>query len=647
MAFYSLFLLVIHLFIYSFSNKVITPQCGYQNSLPFHQSSDSFESNIPLNLCVPTLAYDQTTVTLVWNKPNNYSNIIDYNIYMNGELIGGAKENNFKNSPAFPYINLFYNEDKFNFHTKITYHSFLVKNLEPNKIYSFTVRSVDENGNESKDSAEVVHQTAPNYKKVFDVSKLGAKGDGKTLNTKIIQNAIDKCSNNSKSPFDCKILISADKCGRIFLSGALYLRSNMTFEIANGTILRGSSSFVDYPLIKNVVAALLYGIDHIKNVRIIGFGTIDGQGWQSSSDTIDELGNNLAYYENSYFSTWNLTGILARSQMQAAVDRANGNISSTDLSNAYASVRSSLITFYAATNIFVGNIRLINPAYHGIRFLLSRNVVCAYTRTETYNINNADGIQSQSINTIIFNNFLNSGDDCVVFKAGQGQAVENFPPTQYGWVFNNFMREGHGVVVLGSETGSWIKEILAEDNVAFLTENGMRVKSTAQTGGGCQNFYFRDSAMREIGTKNIIEINGHLFNRSNVIYQSGSQCAFVLSMTYSLGSTNWVRAKTPSYFLDINVKSVTVDNGNTATGGPMISVTGYSGNISLGYPETFSKNVTFENIKIIRARPANISRLQDSLFKNILIEDWGNFQSPWILNNTENLKFVNVQPMPN
>uniref|UniRef100_A0A914NGM8 Polygalacturonase n=1 Tax=Meloidogyne incognita TaxID=6306 RepID=A0A914NGM8_MELIC len=484
---------------------------------------------------------------------------------------------------------------------------------------------------------------------VFNVSKFGAKGDGKTLNTEIIQRTINKCSKNSKSAFDCKILISADKYGKIFLTGALYLRSNMTFEIDNGTILRGSSSFADYPLVNNVVAALLYGINNLTNVRIVGLGTIDGQGWQrSSSDTIDELGNYLAYYENSYFSTWNKTGILARSQMEAAINRSNGNMSNSYLVNAYASVRSSLITFYYATNIFIGYIRLINPAFHGIRFLLGKNVVCAYTKTETYNINNADGIQSQSINTIIFNNFINSGDDCVVFKAGQGQSVANFPPTQYGWVFNNYMREGHGVVVLGSETGSWIKDILAEDNVAFLTENGMRVKSTAQTGGGCKNYYFRDTAMREIGTKNIIEINGHLFNRSNVIYQSGSQCAFVLSMTYNLGSTNWIRAKTPSHFLDINVKSVTVDNGNTATGGPMISVTGYSGqDISLGYPETFSKNVTFEDIKIIRARPANISRLQDSLFKNILIQDWGNFNSPWILNNTKNLKFINVQPMPN
>jgi len=232
------------------------------------------------------------------------------------------------------------------------------------------------------------------FQKVFNVSKFGAKGDGKTLNTEIIQKAINKCSKNSKSAFDCKILISADKYAKIFLTGALYLRSNMTFEIDNGTILRGSSSFADYPLVNNVVAALLYGINNVRkkfkspknikiyvlikltNVRIVGLGTIDGQGWQrSSSDTIDELGNHLAYYENSYFSTWNKTGILARSQMEAAINRSNGNMSNSDLVNAYASVRSSLITFYYATNIFIGYIRLINPAFHGIRFLLGKNVV--------------------------------------------------------------------------------------------------------------------------------------------------------------------------------------------------------------------------------------------------------------------------------
>ena len=47
----------------------------------------------PVNLRVPALAYDEKSITLVWNKPEDYSNITDYNIYMNGTKIGKASDN--------------------------------------------------------------------------------------------------------------------------------------------------------------------------------------------------------------------------------------------------------------------------------------------------------------------------------------------------------------------------------------------------------------------------------------------------------------------------------------------------------------------------------------------------------------------------
>lgn len=34
----------------------------------------------------------------------------------------------------------------------------------------------------------------------------------------------------------------------------------------------------------------------------------------------------------------------------------------------------------------------------------------------------------------------------------------------------------------GSHTGAWIQDILAEDNVMFMTDNGLRLKSTPATG---------------------------------------------------------------------------------------------------------------------------------------------------------------------
>ena len=45
------------------------------------------------NLQVPTLAYDDTSIALVWDKPEKYDNVADYNVYVNGTLDGTARKN--------------------------------------------------------------------------------------------------------------------------------------------------------------------------------------------------------------------------------------------------------------------------------------------------------------------------------------------------------------------------------------------------------------------------------------------------------------------------------------------------------------------------------------------------------------------------
>ena len=65
-----------------------------------------------------------------------------------------------------PYIQNFYKNDLNNFHTKILFTTYLVTGLNPNTIYTFTVRAVDANGAESGNSNQVVVKTAENYGKV-------------------------------------------------------------------------------------------------------------------------------------------------------------------------------------------------------------------------------------------------------------------------------------------------------------------------------------------------------------------------------------------------------------------------------------------------------------------------------------------------
>ncbi|MDO6387543.1 glycoside hydrolase family 28 protein [Uliginosibacterium sp. 31-12] len=626
-----------------------------------------------LSLQVPPLAYDDSSLTLVWKKPADYSALADFNVYMNGSKLGSAAANNTLNSPAKPYIDQFYAADTAGFHVKVLFHNFKVTGLAPDTAYTFTVRAVDAAGKESADSQPLTVRTAPAYTRIYDVSKLGAMGDGTTLNTSVIQDAIDTCAAGSSSAYGCKVLIPADAAsGKIFLTGALFLKSNMTLEIAEGATLKGSADSADYPLAKgyqlysyftnstddrrppsllnalnpahmNGTAAL---VDHngydetrgvFQNIRITGKGTLDGNGWtRSATDTTDELGKGLANFAGGSASKVASLGILAKSQLAAT----GATVGSTAHDNYYSNRRSSLATFRGVRNIYLGELKLTNPAYHGVMFLESENMVFANTVTQTFDINNADGVEfGNSDNAFVFNNFVDSGDDNINFAAGQGKNYEGVTSQQNAWIFNNYLREGHGGVVAGSHTGAWIQDILAEDNVMFLTDNGLRMKSTPATGGGARRVVFRDNAMRNVGTKNSVTISGRtLSNNTN-----GNP--FIFTLAYSAGSNVFDKASASAQFRDITIRNVTVDNVSTSSGGAMIKVDGYDGtDATLGYAETFQENILFDTVKITNALPMSISRLKDSRFTNVTITNWGTATTPWAIANSSGLTYSGVTP---
>ena len=75
-------------------------------------------------------------------------------------------------------------------------------------------------------------------KGVYDVRAYGALGDGKTLDTKAIQAAIDACHKAGGG--------KAYLRGGTFLSGSLFLKSNVTLYLEAGAMLLGSPNVDDY-----------------------------------------------------------------------------------------------------------------------------------------------------------------------------------------------------------------------------------------------------------------------------------------------------------------------------------------------------------------------------------------------------------------
>lgn len=116
-------------------------------------------------------------------------------------------------------------------------------------------------------------------KGVFKVYDYGAVGDGITLDTKAIQAAIDVCANAGGG----KVYLHNGK----FLSGTIYLKSNVTLYIEAGAVLLGSTNIEDYPVTIPehdswwhdvlVDKSLIYA-EKQENIAIAGRGVIDGQG---------------------------------------------------------------------------------------------------------------------------------------------------------------------------------------------------------------------------------------------------------------------------------------------------------------------------------------------------------------------------------
>src|SRR6478609_2922993 len=73
---------------------------------------------------------------------------------------------------------------------------------------------------------------------IFDVRQYGAKGDGKTLDTKAIQQALDACGSNHGGT----VLLPSGT----YLSRPLIIRSNTTLQVEKGATLRATDDPAGY-----------------------------------------------------------------------------------------------------------------------------------------------------------------------------------------------------------------------------------------------------------------------------------------------------------------------------------------------------------------------------------------------------------------
>lgn len=117
----------------------------------------------------------------------------------------------------------------------------------------------------------------------LNITNFGAVNDGTTLNTTFIQAAIDSCYNAGGG----EVHVPA---GGTFLSGTIFLKSNVLLYLDSAAILKGSGNPLHYPEIESGIRgiadeyrkrSLIYA-ENQHHIGIVGKGTLDGNSLASA-----------------------------------------------------------------------------------------------------------------------------------------------------------------------------------------------------------------------------------------------------------------------------------------------------------------------------------------------------------------------------
>jgi parallel beta-helix repeat protein len=218
------------------------------------------------------------------------------------------------------------------------------------------------------------------YAMKYNITSFGAIGDGVTLNTKAIQNAIDKAYADGGGV----VVIPAGK----FVSGSIVLKSGISLHLEKRAVLLGSINISDYIKLNRWKALIM--ADSVTNISISGKGTIDGRGDQ------------LALYIDSLFYA-------------GKIDSHNYYLAER---RPWAELRPQIIEFNRCSHIKVTDVLIKNAACWVQTYEKCNNIIIDNIRVDSDAYWNNDGIDIVDCQNVrITNCKINSSDDGICIKS--------------------------------------------------------------------------------------------------------------------------------------------------------------------------------------------------------------------------------------
>ncbi|MDR0878724.1 MAG: glycoside hydrolase family 28 protein [Treponema sp.] len=344
-------------------------------------------------------------------------------------------------------------------------------------------------------------------KKDIDIASLGARGNGQFDNSEILTAALTSLKEAGGGVLHV---------GQgVWRTGPLELFSHTTLLLDEGAVLSFIPEVERYkPVFTRWEGIICYGMHPLifssgqEQISITGKGSIYGSGevwWDiyrkkrktgqlSPMTTLEkELGALNVNYENQ---------------------PSGGGGRNTQF------LRPPIIQFYKCKDLLLDGIHLLNSPFWTLHPLFCDNIVIRnITITNPHDAPNTDGMDIDSCSNVLIEGCrVAVGDDGICLKSGSGEdGIRANQPTSAITIRNCTVEDGHGGIVIGSETAAGIFDVSVENCIFKGTDRGIRIKTRRGRGGQIRNLTFRNLTMEN----NLCPLTINMFYRCGAVLSDG------------------------------------------------------------------------------------------------------------------------------
>ncbi len=391
--------------------------------------------------------------------------------------------------------------------------------------------------------------------KEFDVTRYGAKADGKTDCTAAFRKAIEEASRAGGG----RVVVREGVC----LTGAIHLLSNVNLVVQKGATIKFDPNPKLYPMVLTRFEGMecmnyspfVYALDQ-QNIAITGGGTLDGQAngenwwpWGGKRGSKPDEPNQRK----------------ARAALGEMVEKGVPVAERKFGDGGY--LRPMFVQPYRCTNVQIQDITIVNSPMYEMHPVLCRNVTVRNVTVSSHGPNNDGCDPESSVDVLIDGCTFDTGDDCIAIKSGRnadGRRLHS--PSENIIVQNCNMKDGHGGVTMGSECSGGIRNIFAQDcrMDSPNLDRVLRFKNNAIRGGVIEHVYLRNVKCGQVASA-AIDVDFYYEEGANGSFTPVVRDVEVVNLEVRKCANAWsLRGFKNAPVSNIRLKNCTFDNAAKA-----------------------------------------------------------------------------------